>query len=437
MENSEYQDCLSYIESYWDNIIRVPDKSKVGNGFLPVPYPYITPNDKKFSYLFYWDSYFMFRGLIGTKRANLMKYVVDNFIYLYKRYGIIPNFNSHASTNRSQPPFLSSMILDVYHHEQNKKWLETRMEYAKHEYMNVWNDAEGAYNHCIEGFELSKYGDRDIGYAQAAELESGWDMTSRFYNRCNEFLPVDLNTYLYKYEQDFMYESSLSKKTHEMHEWQKRTENRKNHMTKYLWNDKKGFYFDYDYVHKRQSVFLSLAGFIPMWAGIPDGRQAAKMVLNLPHFETKYGLVITAEESLPRDIIEVSNIPLEYKKFLQESLNPKQWDYPNIWPPIEYLVVIGLLKYGYIDDAKRIMRKSLAGQAKIFRKYNTFFEKINGVKGDVAGSYHYLNQSGFGWTNAIFYRYVKILEYMQEYGDDSIYIFPMPDKPPYELGIMY
>lgn len=33
-----------------------------------------------------------------------------------------------------------------------------------------------------------------------AEAESGWDMTPRFNRLALEFLPVDLNTLLYKYE---------------------------------------------------------------------------------------------------------------------------------------------------------------------------------------------------------------------------------------------
>lgn len=433
----EYKDCLNYIDSYWDNLIRLPDNKNVRNGFLPLPYLYIIPNDKKFSNLFYWDSYFMFRGLMGTNRSHVMRFVVDDFIHLYKKYGIIPNFNSHASADRSQPPFLSSMVRDVFRQERRKKWFENRMDYARHEYNHVWNDTDGSYNHRVEGYELNKYGDRDIGYSHTAELESGWDFTSRFYNRCAEFLPVDLNSFLYKYETDFIYEENLFQRAHEMHFWHKKADIRREHMYEHLWNEEKGFFFDYDYINKSQSSFFSLAGFTPLWAGIAYEHQAAKMVLNLPLFETRYGLLITAEQSMPKDVLRDSPIPEEYKRFFESMLKPKQWDYPHIWPPLEYLTVIGLLKYGYIDDAKRIMKKSLKAQAKIFRKYNTFFEKINGVKGDAAISFHYPNQSGFGWTNAEFFRYVIILDYMQMHGDDSIYQFPMEQKPPYELNILH
>ena len=56
----------------------------------------------------------MFRGLMGTKREWVMKEMVENFEYLFQKFGIIPNFSSHASVGRSQPPFLTTMILDTY-----------------------------------------------------------------------------------------------------------------------------------------------------------------------------------------------------------------------------------------------------------------------------------------------------------------------------------
>lgn len=435
MVAEEYKDCLAYIDAYWPRIIKSPNEVLKGNGFLKLPKQYLTPNDKKFSYLFYWDSYFMFRGLIGNGHTELLRDVVDNYIYLIKRYGIIPNFNSHASTNRSQPPFLSSMILDVFRETRGKKSLAKRMEWAKWEYEHVWIDADNHYNHGVDGYDLSKYGDRDVGYAHSSELESGWDFTSRFYSRCNEFLPVDLNCFLYKYEQDFAYTARVLGDKKEEKFWQKKSEHRANLINHLMWNKREGFYFDYDFVHKKQSKFLSLAGFMPLWAGIATAGQAEKMVQKLVEFETKYGLVVTAASSLAPNIL-AENFPDGYRKMITELMKPKQWDYPNIWPPVEYLVVIGLLKYGYIDEAKRIMHKSLVGEAKIFRKYGTFFEKMDGVKGDIAGSFHYTNQSGFGWTNAVFYRYIQILSQMDREGDDSIYFFPMNDIPPYSFNIL-
>lgn len=435
MSVSDYSDCLKYIDKYWDRVIKDPKQVVVGNGFLKLPHIYLTPNDKKFSYLFYWDSYFMFRGLLGRGYSDILKGVVDNYIYLIKKYGLIPNFNSHASTNRSQPPLFTSMIFDVYRETKGKKSFARRIEWAKWEYENVWVDKDSHYNHSVEGFGLSKYGDRDVGYAHSSELESGWDFTSRFYNRCNEFLPIDLNCFLYKYETDFARAAKILGNEAEQKYWLKQAEKRKKEINKYMWNEDAGFFFDYDFVRGKQSKFYSLASFVPLWAGIATPTQALRMMMHLDKFETKNGLTITDSASLPPELrAEIEHE--DYRHTLVESIKPKQWDYPNIWPPVEYLAVVGMLSYGMLDEAKRIMKKYLACQAKVFKKHGTFFEKINGVTGDITENYHYINQGGFGWTNAIFYRYVQLLNYMETHGDDSIYIFPMNDVPPYDLDVI-
>ena len=454
---SKYKDCLDYIDSYWSKIIHKPTRQKVNHNFITIPYNFITPNDKKFSYIFYWDTFFMFRGLMGTKREWLMKDMVENFTYLYNRYQIIPNFNSHASIGRSQPPFLTSMILDVYKTFNNGNgslkgvsliknfllspratfgyvnWIREKIDLAKKEYNHVWNN-DDLYNHYIKKYALNRYGDRDIGYAHSSELESGWDFTSRFYNRCNEFLPIDLNCYLYKYEKDFELASSLLGDEDEAQYWKDQAARRKNTINKLMWNEEEGFFFDFDYINKKQSKFLSLAGFIPLWSGIANKDQAEKMVKKLTDFETKYGLTISSRESLvPK--INLSKIPVNFRPAIKEIIKPKQWDYPNIWPPLEYLTIAGLLKYGLIEEAKRIMQKSVAVHAGIFRKYKTFFERIDGIEGDKPKKNdHYTVQSGFGWTNAIFFRYVHILQDIEN-GKD-IYTFPKEELPPYDLSIL-
>lgn len=462
--SQEYKECLIYIDKFWDkvtvkpknsdylfNFIKKKARERMHKNVLNVPNAFIVPNNKKFIHVFYWDTFFMFKGLIRTRHEWLLKSMVNNFIYLYDKYGIIPNFNSPASTGRSQPPFFTSMILDTYNGpffrylKRNavgkflspqmaihNAWLKKALRVAESEYKNVWMDSKNIFNHYVPDFELNRYGDRDIGYAHSSELESGWDFTSRFYNRCDDFLPIDLNVFLYKYERDFAKISQHLKDTAQQKHWQEIAHARKVRINKHMWNEKTGFFFDYDYKQKQLSEFLSLAGFTPMWAGMASEHQAQKMVKLLPIFETEHGLTITAKESLAPQI-NLSKVPDRYKQSLESVLKAKQWDYPNAWPPLEYLTVIGLLKYGFVTDATRIMKKYLATHARIFKDYGTFFEKINGVTGGKADDFHYANQSGFGWTNAAFFRFVHILDVVENGG--SIYSEIREKEPPYKIVI--
>ncbi len=491
MWNEEYKDCLEYIDNYWKRITYKPSKMRLEHRISNLPYQlpyadkipfgdrmpivyknvvknkdinptsiklphyYFVPNDNKFTYIFYWDSFFMFRGLMGTKREWLMRETVENFIYLFNTFHIVPNFSAPASMGRSQPPFFTSMILDTYLKRLNpnnpyryakgavqqrfyklskRRWLKRAIETAKQEYEIVWIDRAKAYNHSVAEFGLARYGDRDIGYAHSSELESGWDMTSRYYNRCDQFLPIDLNSYLFKYEKDFELASQILGERAEEEKWRDKAKARAVEINKYMWDDQLGLFVDYNYAFGRKSSFLSLASFTPLWAGLASPYQAKRTVEKLHKFQTPYGLTITAKESLAKPV-DLSKIQAQYHPAIEEIIKPKQWDYPNIWSPLEYQAVIGLLRYGYIDEARRIMSNSVKAHAAAFRKFGTFFEKLNGETGETGAGALYGDQQGFGWTNAAFYRYIQILDALEK--GQNIYKTEDLQDPPYDLAILH
>jgi alpha,alpha-trehalase len=392
---------------------------------------------------------------MGTKRESIMKDMVENFFHIFNQFQIIPNLNTPASVNRSQPPFLTSMIRDIYftplnphnpyktvngslsqsvYHLKHKKWLKKAIDLAKKEYELVWIDKDNFYNHSVKGYALARYGDRDIGYAHSSELESGWDMTSRFYNRCDHFLPIDLNCYLYKYEKDFAFFAQFFGETEESAMWEEKAAERAKQIQNLMWDKDEKFFYDYGHHYQRISHYFSLASYTPLWAGIATPEQAASLVKRLPLFESPYGLMIGAEESLPKPI-DLSNIQQRYHDAINDIIKRKQWDYPNIWSPLEYLTVVGLLRYGYIEDAKRIMQKSIKAHAAVYRKYHTFFEKLDGETGEKGKGALYGDQEGFGWTNAIFYRYIHLLDAMEN--GINLYEEPKKAEPPYNLAIIH
>ncbi len=469
MWKDRYKDTLDFIDSYWDKIILKPKPFLMGSNIISrvamrptnkdyhiieVPYACLVPNDAKYRYIFYWDSYFMFRGVMGTRHEAVIPQMVENFIYIFKKYHIIPNFTHPESLGRSQAPYFTSMIFDAYDVLQRDKsiaakfrnvfttkkdWLRSRMAIAKIEYNDVWespiNLDHGNYNHKVPEYNLNRYGDRDVGYGQNAEKESGWDMTSRFYDRCHNFLPIDLNSLLYKYEIDFAKAAEILNDPEEQKYWLKKAEARKERINKLMWNEKEGFFYDYDYVHKKQSEFVSLAGFVPLWAGLATPEQAEKMIKKLNAFKTNYGLAITDKASLPPKI-DLSHVPEPLRISLEAVIKPKQWDYPNIWPPTHYMTVIGLLEYGFIDEAKKLMGEYVESNAQAFRKHGALLEKMDGETGDSPPAYWYSSQLGFGWTNAAFYRYVQILDAIEE-GVQIYKESQETSKPPHELTILH
>src|SRR5271165_164289 len=82
-------------------------------GLLYLEHPYVVPGGR-FNEMYGWDSYFIIRGLVRDGRIELARGMVDNFFFEIDRYGEILNANRSYYLSRSQPPFLTSMILSVY-----------------------------------------------------------------------------------------------------------------------------------------------------------------------------------------------------------------------------------------------------------------------------------------------------------------------------------
>ncbi len=385
----------NFIANYWPKLTRFHPKDD--ESLLGLPNPYLVPSYEEghefdFNELYYWDSYFMVQGMLDKKHKELVVGVLEDLLFTYERFKIIPNASRTYLMGRSQPPFLSSFILDVYKaYNMDKKWLEKSIKIAEAEYHTVWMGKTKPNTRLVhEG--LSRY--YDVNYLHdLAEAESGWDYTPRFNHKCLNYLPVDLNSLLYKYEKDFAYAGRLLGNEEEALKWDQASYERRMSVNKLMWSELKGLYFDYNYIKESRGNVSSLAAYYPLWAGLVNERQAARLVNSLKKFEQRGGLATT-------DSPQVS-------KLVPGTL-PTQWAYPNGWAPLHFLVVKGLQKYGYHQDAKRIALKWLRTNLDWFNKHEVFLEKYNVAQlGKPPAKGAYPSQTGFGWTNAIFERFCQ------------------------------
>lgn len=401
---------LVFIESYWKKLEKYSphdDGTLVG-----LPRPYFVPSvntgaGHQFEEMYYWDSYFTAQGFLGTDREHLIRGLVDNLIALQQRFRIIPNSGRTYHTAHSQPPFLSSFIMMVYQIEKNKRWLDQAISTAKDEYRYVWmGSTHPNWRQVFNG--LSRLYDINV-LDDLAELESGWDMTTRFERKALSYLPVDLNALLYKYERDFEEAAKVLGEGEEAAEWAKRSAARKNSMQKFMWDEEQGFYFDYNFMTGKRGPVYSLAGFYPMWAGMDDAETAAKIMDNLDKFEYEGGLVTTAKKPYV-------NTPV-----------PCQWAFPNGWAPLQLIAIEAMERYGYHVAAERIARKWINANLVHFEETGDFLEKYNVVDiRDEPAEGVYPTHVGFGWTNAVFVRFCQ--KYLRH--DELPEIKSTADLPP-------
>lgn len=381
-----------YIKAYWPKLERYNPKDT--DSLIGVPKPYLVPSyaeGHEFDYneLYYWDSYFMIQGMLDAEHKDLVMGILEDFISIFKRFRIIPNGSQMYYLSRSQPPFLSSFVLDLYYaYNLDKSWLKEKMDVVKQEYETVWmGTRKPNARQVYRG--LSRY--YDFNYLHdIAETESGWDMTPRFNRHALNYLPCDLNALLYKYESDFARTARILGDKDEMRKWEKAMHARKRTMNELMWDQGKGLYYDYNYVKERRGTVSSLASYYSMWAGLIDGQEAQALVKALRRFEQKGGLATT--DSLPLG------------NYVPGSM-PTQWAYPNGWAPLQYLVIKGLQRYGYNEDARRIAMKWLKNNLDWYNEHGEFLEKYNVVAPDKPPAKGvYPSQTGFGWTNAVFER---------------------------------
>jgi alpha,alpha-trehalase len=216
--------------------------------------------------------------------------------------------------------------------------------------------------------------------------ESGFDPSNRFgpFNiDIIHYDPVCLNSLLYLMETDTAEIMTTLGRPRDARTWLARAEERRRTMNRLMWDEKDGLYYDYDFVTKTVRRYPFATTFYPLWVGIADRKQAARVVSNLHLLERGGGLQTSSYES------------------------GSQWDAPFGWAPLQMIAVEGLRRYGYQEEADRITANFLSLILKEFIQYNTIVEKYDvgrresEISGGIKFGYDY-NVIGFGWTNAAF-----------------------------------
>lgn len=379
---------LDHIEKKWDELERFTPKDKAT--LVGLPYPYIvsgSPSESGFAFneMYYWDSYLTAQGLLASNKLDLAKGMLENLMHLMVRFGIIPNANRFYLTGRSQPPFLSSYIFDIFSRTQDIMWLRSSIQIAQTEYENVWLSSKHPnWRNVFQG--LSRYYDINLVH-ELAEAESGWDTTDRFDHKCLQYLPIDLNCLLYKYETDFAAAHGLFGDEPSAHKWQMKAAQRAKAINELMWDKEKGFFFDYNFIEGKKSPHWTLAAYYSLWCGLASQTQADSLASHIERFLHKGGLVTTLDEEAD---------------YLHKH-GKIQWTYPNGWAPLHWIAIHGLENYGHQALAEKIAKAWLKTNVNYFLNHGVFREAYNVVEADklpVAGLYP--PQLGFGWTNSTF-----------------------------------
>ncbi|NNM22877.1 MAG: trehalase [Flavobacteriaceae bacterium] len=417
--------------------------------------PFVVPGGR-FNEMYGWDSYFEAIGLLLDDRVDLARAMANNFRYEITHYGKILNANRSYYLTRTQPPFYSSLIAEVFEHSQDKEWLKDHLATAIKEYETVWMiegkrlSSNGLNRYLAEG--LGKPPEAEAGHfsavfaphAREADLdvetyetryaageienpildeyfihdrsvrESGHDTSYRLEGICAHLNVVELNAFLYKYETDFAElirdhfgdSFSVHGKKYSAAYWMNKAERRRNLVDEFLWNEQSGMYFDYNFVERQQTHFISATTFTPLWSGMASKEQAQRIVQQaLPLLTEQGGVASCTKES---------------RGEISSERPQKQWDYPNGWAPHQMMIWKGLQRYGYEQEMQELIyrwlymitRNAVDYNGTIPEKYDVVSatHKVFAEYGNVGTEFQYITKEGFGWMNASYQYGVSLLK---------------------------
>ncbi len=136
-------------------------------------------------------------------------------------------------------------------------------------------------------------------------------------------------------------------------------------VNRYLWDEDEGLYFDRhvtsgDFVRSR-----TIASLLPLWAGIPDCRQALRLrdrILDPAEFNTV--------------------IPLPSVALSDETFERDMWRGP-VWLNTAYAVIEGLRRYGFLAEAADLAFRLCDGVYRTFEHTGFFHEFYDPQRHDV------------------------------------------------------
>lgn len=448
------------IHSKWKSLTRRFDRGRLCKecqaSSLELPYPFIVPGGR-FREFYYWDSYWILEGLYVSEMCTTASGMIENMLVMIEEFGFIPNGARIYYMNRSQPPMFTMMIERYANEcirtdEERKEFFQRVLLMIEKEY-EFWMKERSAeihwkgHNHILNVYRTEhwmprpesfsedtiaaadKHFDTDLKKQQlfqniASAAESGWDFSERWFNHSKKFstirtiklVPTDLNAIMHKNEMIISHLFERVGNSEKAKSYRENAARRLVSINALLYRDGRWTDLDLESMGPaRNTTFISDLTPILLIDSIEKDKifQSLKLVNNLLF---KYP----------------SGIPAN------EHVSGQQWDFPNVWAPIQQLVIKLYLRldnsargenyFKALNIAQRWIDTTYCGYEMFSKQHfamfinfivahfiDQIFEKYHAeLIGHPGGGGEYIVQEGFGWTNGV------ILWILQTFGNDLV-----------------
>ncbi|KAK4231814.1 glycoside hydrolase [Podospora fimiseda] len=432
----------------------------------------------------------------GGAFTQISKNIVENFLDFVETIGFVPNGARIYYLNRSQPPLLSQMVRAYVEYTNDTDILERAVPLLikEHEFWtnnrSITATGPDGKNYTLNRYAVLNNQPRPESYREdyitannasyhaesgiiypvktplneteiatlysnlASGAESGWDYTARWLRtpldaaediyfplrslNVLETIPVELNSILYQNEITISNFLAAQNNKTEAERFAKLAKQRSEAMFALMWNETLYSYFDWNITSNSQNVFIPVDDdALPREKEhAPEGYQVLFEVGQLYPFWTG-----AAPVALKNNPLAVKHAFSRVESMLSEKAGGipatnyktgQQWDEPNVWPPLQHIIMEGLLNtpatFGEDDPAYQDVKNlslrlaqryvdstfctwyATGGETQLTPKLDgvepssvgIMFEKYSDNSTNVAGGGgEYEVVEGFGWTNGV------------------------------------
>lgn len=437
----------------------------------------------RFRETYYWDSLWIVEGLLVSRMAQTAESMCRNLLHLVEEFGFVPNGARSYYADRSQPPVLSEMVLRVCEalaaeEDQSREGGKVRAQRLARDALPVLEREHAFWTTGArrvvfdDGTTLARYSssrssprpesyredlhtarhvaaeDRPRLYRDlAAAAESGWDFSSRWMRReaddaadlanfhalprherlartaTTSVVPVDLNAFLLRTESNIAalhvaFGVPGDAAAAAARRFESLAAQRRKTMAARLWDDAAGRFTDLWLGGiKPLDAGPKISDFTPLWAGVADDwpeDKCRRLLVALEPLVTPCGLRTST------------------------LVSGEQWDAPNIWAPLQHLVVCGLRRLGLREAdnlADKVRDDFLATAHAAYIVDGTMHEKYDAVSGRGGLGGEYEPQTGFGWSNGVALAFLaEVSAELPVPGHDATHVLPSGAPVPFAVA---
>lgn len=305
------------------------------------------------------------QSAMDSQRVYLERQYPNGYIN-YRTGSYLDEIIEHNGQLTSSAPWYSWLNWEVYKITKDEEFLKEMYESSKKFYnfyvTNRDSDQDG----------LCEWGGEAILESVRDALVAVWDEVGYPSN----FESLDLNCMLVMEAKSLESMASKLGLMEEAAQWKADYEKRTVLINETFWDEENGFYYNVDkdthqFTFKTENDLKrdEIIGFLPLWAGIADEEKAARLVGKLTD---------------PEQFWRPFGVPSLSAK--DSYYNPKgYWNGP-VWVQWNYLIMQGLIDYGYRDEAKELVDRVAEGMTTILKKDHNLWEFYS--PDEVWGGYH-------------------------------------------------